>query len=455
MVTVPDARRRGHARAIVHALARWARRAAAARDPAGRRARTTPRARSTRAPASCAHHEYRYRICRDGTRSGSRRCRRGPRSSASAACTRSSTRSATRSARTGSVHVVGTNGKSTATRTIAALLRADGLDVGAYTSPHVSGWHERLDTDADVLRARGRARASRPPRPSARRSSRRSRRRRSRTSPSASVDAAVVEAGLGGRLDATNVLDAPVVLLTNVGLEHTDVLGDTREEIAREKLAVARPGATVVLPDDEWRELRARHVDVRRRRRARGGRGVRRPTRSRRDGRRVAARDGSSAAAPDEVRDGAHTPEAVDWLLARLEPRRLDDRRLDPPRQGRRRDAVERLAAPAGRSSPRAAATPRALDERELARPRRAVLRARRGRGRPGWRARAGARARARSSSPARSICLPTCTTRARTRPCIRPGGSASPSSSSRSRCSAGLVGVSFAAGYIIGRLIL
>ena len=46
-----------------------------------------------------------------------------------------------------SVHVVGTNGKSTATRTIAALLRAEGLKAGAYTSPHVSGWHERLDCD--------------------------------------------------------------------------------------------------------------------------------------------------------------------------------------------------------------------------------------------------------------------------------------------------------------------
>ncbi len=50
-----------------------------------------------------------------------------------------------------SVHVVGTNGKSTATRTIAALLRAEGLDVGAYTSPHVSGWAERLDTDPETF----------------------------------------------------------------------------------------------------------------------------------------------------------------------------------------------------------------------------------------------------------------------------------------------------------------
>jgi dihydrofolate synthase / folylpolyglutamate synthase len=66
------------------------------------------------------------------------------------------------------------------------------------------------------------------------------------------VDVAVVEAGLGGRLDATNVLDARVVVLTNVSLEHTDVLGSTREAIAAEKLAVVPPGATVVLGEPEW-----------------------------------------------------------------------------------------------------------------------------------------------------------------------------------------------------------
>ena len=153
-----------------------------------------------------------------------------------------------------SVHVVGTNGKSTATRTIAALLRGEGLRVGAYTSPHVSGWGERLDTDAEGFeRAVGRVRAAAE--------------RVGATQFEAltaaalaefaaqGVDAAAVEAGLGGRLDATNVLDAPVVLLTNVGLEHTDVLGDTREAIAREKLAVASPGAIVVLGEPEWAYL--------------------------------------------------------------------------------------------------------------------------------------------------------------------------------------------------------
>jgi len=68
----------------------------------------------------------------------------------------------------------------------------------------------------------------------------------------AGVDVAVVEAGLGGRHDATNVLDTRVVVLTNVALDHMDVLGETREAIAAEKLAVVRPGSVVVLGDAEW-----------------------------------------------------------------------------------------------------------------------------------------------------------------------------------------------------------
>jgi dihydrofolate synthase/folylpolyglutamate synthase len=69
------------------------------------------------------------------------------------------------------------------------------------------------------------------------------------------VDVAVVEAGLGGRHDATNVLRTRVVVLTNVALDHMDVLGDTREAIAAEKLAVVQPGVTVVVGQQEWEEL--------------------------------------------------------------------------------------------------------------------------------------------------------------------------------------------------------
>ena len=116
------------------------------------------------------------------------------------------------------VHVVGTNGKSTATRTIEALLLAEGLSVGATVSPHVRSWSERITVDgeeADLEAALARVR------PAAERLAA----TQFETITAAAlaefaareVDAAVVEAGLGGRLDATNVLRTRVVLLTNVG----------------------------------------------------------------------------------------------------------------------------------------------------------------------------------------------------------------------------------------------
>jgi len=261
-----------------------------------------------------------------------------------------------------SVHVVGTNGKSTATRTIAALLRANALAVGAYTSPHVSGWHERLDTDAEsferaVARVRNAAEAVGATQFEALTAA------AFADFADRNVDAAVVEAGLGGRLDATNVVDAPVVLLTNVGLEHTDVLGGTREKIAAEKLAVAGPRATVVLPDDEWRGLvPGRRIVVGGAREAAGafvGHAVGHEVEVSLPGR--LERRGT-----DEVRDGAHTPEAVEWLLARLEPRRwtivasiLRDKDVDAMLSG--------LAAAGPRLIATRSSSARALDERELA----------------------------------------------------------------------------------------
>ena len=149
------------------------------------------------------------------------------------------------------IHVVGTNGKSTATRTIAALLEVEGRRAGAYTSPHVSGWAERIWVDgveADFERAVARIRAHAEAAAAT----------QFEAITAAAlvefaekrVDVAVVEAGLGGRLDATNVIDAEVVLLTNVSPEHTDVLGETPEQIAHEKLAVAHAARVVVLPDN-------------------------------------------------------------------------------------------------------------------------------------------------------------------------------------------------------------
>src|SRR5215210_1714148 len=154
------------------------------------------------------------------------------------------------------IHVVGTNGKSTATRRAAAFLAREGLSAGAYTSPHVAAWSERIQVDgedADLELALERVR------PAAERIGATQFEVLTAAAfaefVAAEVEVAVVEAGLGGRLDATNVLDAEVVVLTNVSLDHTDVLGDTRESIAEEKLAVVTTGATVVLGEPEWESL--------------------------------------------------------------------------------------------------------------------------------------------------------------------------------------------------------
>ena len=154
------------------------------------------------------------------------------------------------------VHVVGTNGKSTTARMTEVLLAGAGLRVGTYLSPHVRSWGERIrigGRDADFEAAAARVR------PAAERLGATQFEVLTAAALAAfaqeNVDAAVVEAGLGGRHDATNVLRTRVVVLTNVALEHMDVLGDTREAIAVEKLAVVQPGCTVVLAEQEWQEL--------------------------------------------------------------------------------------------------------------------------------------------------------------------------------------------------------
>jgi dihydrofolate synthase/folylpolyglutamate synthase len=217
------------------------------------------------------------------------------------------------------IHVVGTNGKTTTARTLEATLAAQGLTVGAYTSPHVTGWSERIRVageEADLERALARVRE-----------------------PAeavgatqfevltaaalsefalAGIDVAAVEAGLGGRYDATNVLAAPVVVLTNVALEHTDVLGDTREAIAAEKLAVLAPGATAVLGEPEWEAMA----------RSRGAAAV--IVEDRGNAAVAAAAASAFLGEPvepvviplpgrlerrgDEIWDGAHTPEGVRYI---------------------------------------------------------------------------------------------------------------------------------------------
>jgi dihydrofolate synthase/folylpolyglutamate synthase len=229
------------------------------------------------------------------------------------------------------VHIVGTNGKSTTARMVEAFLLAGGVRAGAYLSPHVRAWAERIRVNGAEADLSSALRAVRPA-----------------AEPlgatqfevltaaafvafrEGGVEAGVIEAGLGGRHDATNVLDETrVVVLTNVSLDHTDVLGTTREAIADEKLAVVHPGCAVVLGEREWERAAglggAGSVAV-----AEGGAeelaaaaariflgtevdrgaiaGLRLPGRLEWRG--------------AEIRDGAHNPEGMRWLVDRLGPER-------------------------------------------------------------------------------------------------------------------------------------
>jgi dihydrofolate synthase/folylpolyglutamate synthase len=218
------------------------------------------------------------------------------------------------------IHVVGTNGKSTATRRAEAFLAREGLAGGAYTSPHVSGWSERIqvdEEDVDFETTIGRVRAA----------AERIGATQFETLTAAAlaefaaarVDIAVVEAGLGGRLDATNVLNARIVVLTNVSLDHTDVLGDTREQIANEKLAVVTAGATVVLGGPEWEELAREFGAAQIVHAGDVGRAAADAFLGRELGGEVeAGLPGRLEFSGDNVFAGAHNPAGVEWLVARL-----------------------------------------------------------------------------------------------------------------------------------------
>jgi dihydrofolate synthase / folylpolyglutamate synthase len=224
-----------------------------------------------------------------------------------------------------SIHVVGTNGKGTTTRTIEETLTTEGVRAGGYYSPHVSGWAERIRVgggEADFARAIERVR------PAAERLGATQFEVVTAAAfaefAASSVEAAAVEAGLGGRYDATNVLDAPVVVLTNVALEHTEVLGSTREAIAREKLAVVRKGAIVVVGEPEWEELAREQGATRVLFEPGGNSALAAAALAVFLGRTVEPVEvqlpGRLEWRGDELWDGAHTPEAVRYIEPSLPP---------------------------------------------------------------------------------------------------------------------------------------
>jgi dihydrofolate synthase/folylpolyglutamate synthase len=162
------------------------------------------------------------------------------------------------------IHIAGTNGKGSVVATCEALLRARGLVVGRYTSPHLVDFRERVTVNGkpmfeeEVLEFL------------------------QRWIPTAEqmgatffevttalafdwlakreVDIAVIETGLGGRLDSTNVLTPRVATVTSIGLDHTDLLGNTLEAIAKEKAGIFKSGVPAVIgePEPAIRELLAK-----------------------------------------------------------------------------------------------------------------------------------------------------------------------------------------------------
>ena len=149
-----------------------------------------------------------------------------------------------------SLHVGGTNGKGSVAATWASVLGRRGDRVGLYTSPHLCSFRERIRVDGRPVARRRLLEAAERLRPLT----------RDLGMPmfeaatllalalfaEEEVDAACVEVGLGGRLDATNVIEPEVAAITNVSLDHQQFLGATVEEIAREKAGIAKPGVPLV-----------------------------------------------------------------------------------------------------------------------------------------------------------------------------------------------------------------
>src|SRR5689334_4280177 len=173
------------------------------------------------------------------------------------------------------IHLTGTNGKTSTARMIDALLRAHGLHTGRYTSPHLETVRERISLDGEPISEEALVATYNEVEPLAELID-------SRVAEpltyfdmttamayaafaDAPVDVAVVEVGLGGEDDATNVLEAGVCVITPIGLDHTEWLGDTIEDIAWAKAGIIHKGATVITAvqtEEAMRPLLERCVEM-------------------------------------------------------------------------------------------------------------------------------------------------------------------------------------------------
>ncbi|HUR14151.1 MAG TPA: folylpolyglutamate synthase/dihydrofolate synthase family protein [Mycobacteriales bacterium] len=173
------------------------------------------------------------------------------------------------------IHLTGTNGKTSTARMIDGLLRETALRVGRYTSPHLNRVNERVVVDGEPLPEERFAEVFDEVSPYVELVDSRSPQRMTffevltglafAAFADAPVDVAVLEVGLGGRWDATNVVQAQTCVVLPIGLDHTSLLGTTVKEIATEKAGIIHEGATVVLSAQppEAAEVLLRHcVDV-------------------------------------------------------------------------------------------------------------------------------------------------------------------------------------------------
>ncbi|MEU7023318.1 folylpolyglutamate synthase/dihydrofolate synthase family protein [Streptomyces sp. NPDC046203] len=174
-----------------------------------------------------------------------------------------------------SIHITGTNGKTSTARMIEALLGAFDLRTGRYTSPHVQTITERISLDGAPIDPERFIETYRDVKPYVEMVDAREEYRLSffevltgmayAAFADAPVDVAVVEVGMGGTWDATNVIDGSVAVVTPIDLDHTDRLGETTGEIAGEKSGVIKQGATVILaqqPVDAAQVLLKKAVSV-------------------------------------------------------------------------------------------------------------------------------------------------------------------------------------------------
>jgi len=149
------------------------------------------------------------------------------------------------------IHITGTNGKTSVAHISTSLLRASGLKVGTYTSPHLQSVTERIALDGEPIDEHSFGDLFAHVLPYLELVDERVSYFELLTGmfflwAADNAEAAVVEVGLGGRWDATNVLTASVAVITNIGLEHTELLGSNTETIAKEKVGIIKPGAMVV-----------------------------------------------------------------------------------------------------------------------------------------------------------------------------------------------------------------